>query len=94
MNFDNIQFTVHAIQRMFERGISTDGVIEVLNNWNVISFYPDDKPYPSYLLFGLIKEKPIHVVVSIDSENKICYVITVYHPDPKFWQDDFRQRRE
>ena len=94
MNFDDIQFSSHAIQRMFERGITRDDVIEVIFKWDVIYEYPEDKPHSSCLLLGVINKNPIHIVVSVDNNKSICYIITVYHPDSNIWNDDFRQRRK
>lgn len=42
-------FRVHAIQRMFQRGISKDDVRSVLESGRLIEEYPDDHPYPSRL---------------------------------------------
>lgn len=39
-------FRVHAIKRMFERGIDRDKVIEVLKSGEILESYPKDQPYP------------------------------------------------
>jgi hypothetical protein len=42
-----IIFRVHAVQRMFERGISADEVAAVLESGKVIESYATRKPYPA-----------------------------------------------
>ena len=58
-----------------------------------IAEYPDDSPYPSRLMLGHVDGKPIHVVVAADTATAICIVITVYEPQPDWWENDFRTRR-
>ena len=94
MEFKEIFFTGHAIQRMFERNIDEDDIFSVITRGEVIENYPDDMPYPSHLIFGNIGGKPLHVVVAFDGKAKTCYVVTVYHPDPELWEADFKKRRK
>ena len=89
---DKITFRVHAIQRMFQRSISADEVRQVLSIGEVIEDYQDDTPYPSNLILGWIKGRPIHVVAAYNSEEEEIVVITVYEPDPQQWDQDFRKR--
>ena len=58
----------------------------------MIADYLDDKPYPSTLLLGFINGGPVHVVIARDDQTADCYVVTVYVPDSKLWNDDFRIR--
>jgi hypothetical protein len=94
MDCKDVVFRGHAIQRMFERGISEVHVLEVTDHGERIKDYLDDNPFPSVLLLGCIDGNAVHVVLGIGPESKICYVITVYHPDPYIWQPDFRGRRK
>jgi len=57
-------FRVHALRRMFERRISVDDVLQVLGAGDVIEDYPEDLPYPSRLMLGRVKNRPIHVVAA------------------------------
>jgi hypothetical protein len=52
-------FRVHALQRMFERGISEREVRAVLESGRVIEDYPHDFPYPSRLLLGFVNARPL-----------------------------------
>ncbi|MBN2402724.1 MAG: DUF4258 domain-containing protein [Spirochaetes bacterium] len=89
-----IKFSIHAVQRMFERGIDESDIIKILEHSVTIEDYPDDLPLASMLLLGSITENPVHVVVAIDKEKMIIYIITVYKPDLNIWNDDFKTRRQ
>jgi hypothetical protein len=87
-------FRVHAIQRMFQRGISKDDVRSVLEGEQVIEKYPEDQPDPSRLVFGWCGSRPLHVVASDDSSTHETIIITVYEPDPAKWEAGFTRRRK
>ena len=93
MEFSSIEFRLHAVQRMFERGITVVDVREVIKTGKVIENYPEDKPFQSYLLLGLVKGKPLHVVAAIDNKTQKAIIITVYEPDPQLWQVGFERRK-
>ena len=65
----------------------------VIEAGEIIASYPDDAPYPSYLLLGFSDADPLHVVVGVDANCECCYVVTVYVPDSARWSKDFRTRR-
>jgi hypothetical protein len=93
MECNKIIYSGHAVRRMFERALNKDAVKQVIQGGEVIAAYPDDTPYPSYLMLGFDNEVAIHVVASKDGVTGNCYVITVYQPDPALWESDFRTRR-
>lgn len=86
------KFSSHAIKRMFERKIEKESVIFVVKNGEIIAGYPNDKPYPSYLILAFVKNRPLHVLTALDKIEKMCYIITVYEPDIKLWHDDYKTR--
>lgn len=86
-------FRVHAIQRMFERGITKRDVSQVLAAGEVLERYPHDKPYPSRLVLGWLGSRPLHVVIAENEGTKELIVVTTYEPDPVRWQPGFKQRR-
>lgn len=88
-----IKFSGHAIQRMFERKISKSDVISIIETDEAIAEYSDDAPYPSLLLFGLIDERPLHIVVAVDRTTGTCYIVTAYIPALEEWSDDYKTRR-
>ena len=86
-------FRVHAIRRMFERGISSEEVRHVLDTGTTIESYPEDSPYPSRLVLGFIGQRALHVVAADDdAEERQTIVITAYEPDPESWDETFRRR--
>lgn len=93
MKCDKIVFSGHAFRRMFERDIGEDDVIQAIQLGKVIADYPDDSPYPSCLILGNIKGRPLHVVVAKEEDENTCHVVTVYSPDPAIWSEDFKTRR-
>lgn len=88
-----IIFRIHAIQRMFERGIDEADVRVVLTTGEVLEDYPTDTPYPSRLLLGWRGIRPLHVVAAYNATDDETIVITVYVPDPDQWEDRFRRRK-
>ena len=93
MNSKSVVYRVHALQRMFERHINEVDVEEVLARGEVIEEYSEDIPYPSSLVLGFVRSRPIHVVVAENEEGRERIVITVYEPGKERWDDGFRKRR-
>lgn len=85
-------FRKHALQRMFQRSISTADVAAVLTEGKCIIDYPEDTPYPSRLMLGWRGERPIHIVAADTPENETI-VITVYEPDPALWEPGFERKK-
>ena len=93
MDCKRVVFSGHAIQRMFERGIRRDDVLAVIARGETIAEYADDKPYPSRLLLGSVRDKPLHVVLALDEAANVCIVVTVCEPTLEQWSGDFRTRK-
>lgn len=83
----------HVLQRLAERGISQESVLRVLSTGERIEDYPDDKPYPSAILMGWIKDSPLHVVIALDEDNDWAYIITAYEPNLEKFKPDYKTRR-
>ena len=94
MKLRRIEFRLHAIRRMFEREISDEEVLKVIQEGEVIEEYPNDEPYPSMLILGFVNDRPIHVVLAVNEEESMGIVVTAYQPDPSLWRDNFRRRRK
>ena len=86
-------FRVHAIERMFQRGIRVEEVRLLIEKGEVIESYPDDNPYPSRLILGWHEGRPLHAVVADPMERNETIIITIYHPDPERWDNDFKRRK-
>ena len=93
MNSYGLIFRVHAVQRMFERGISAKKVRQALEAGDVIEDYSGEMPEPSHLILGFQGKRPFHVVTSENAGENEVTVITVYIPDPDKWKKDSRSRR-
>ena len=93
MEFRNVEFRLHAVERMFERGISTDDVRRVIQAGKIIEDYPNDTPFPSCLVLGYARNKPLHVVIATDKETSRAIIITVYEPDLNQWESGFERRK-
>jgi len=78
---------------MFDRGLNTDDVTCAIGVGETVSDYPDDQPYPSRLLLGMVQGAPVHVVVTRDEKDYSCYIITAYIPSADLWQADFKTRK-
>ncbi len=83
-----IIYRIHAIQRMFERDISEETIENIIRNGNIIEEYNNDKPYPSYLILGFVKEKPIHIVYAENADQII--IITTYIPESTKWENNYQ----
>jgi len=88
MECKNIIFSGHAMSQMFNREITSDEAIAVIKTGKIIKDYPNDTPFPSWLILAIVKNRAIHVVVAKDKGNS-CYVITAYEPDKSKWNSDF-----
>ncbi|NIA31611.1 MAG: DUF4258 domain-containing protein [Actinobacteria bacterium] len=85
---DRIRITDHAYEEVHSDSLSFDEIFASVVNGEIIEDYPNDKPFPSCLIFGNnFKNEPIHSVWAYNQENKWSVLITVYRPDPKRWID-------
>ena len=83
----------HAVERMAQRGVSEEDVMQVLLTVETIQVYADDTPFPSELILGLRKSRPLHIVVATNTVHQRKIVITVYEPHPDQWEADFRRKK-
>jgi len=89
----NIIYSNHAVKQMFKRAISTDEVEYVLQYGETINDYPEDKPYPSKLLFAFYNQRPLHIVCCYNMQEDIFIIITVYQPTTEVWKSDYKTRK-
>lgn len=92
---DRITFKKHALLRMHERKIVADEVKTAIYSSEIIESYHEDKPLPSYLLLGYTQQhhRPLHIVVAVDKNEALLWVITVYEPSLTEWEEGFKKRR-
>ena len=83
----------HAQLRMFERNITTDDAEEVIEYGEIIEKYPDDTPYPSWLIFKIVNHRPLHVVVAASKATDEGIIISLYEPSSGKFESDFKTRK-
>lgn len=93
MNCSRVVFSGHALRRMFERSVSVSEVQAVFDTGEIVASYLDDRPYPSWLMLGVVAGRPVHVVAARDGADGACYVITAYEPTGDLWEADFKARK-
>ena len=94
MDCEDFVYSVHAVNRMFERDLTEQEIDAVVRMGEIIESYPDDQPLPSFLLLGRVVDRVVHVVLARDVKTRRCYVITAYEPDLARWEHDFKARRK
>jgi hypothetical protein len=92
VKYNKLHFSGHAITQMFKRGIQVEDIEMALETGNRINEYPEDKPYPSFLLLGFVNSRPLHIVASLDEQGN-CIIITAYEPETRLWSEDFTNKK-
>ncbi len=87
-------FRIHAVRRMFQRGIDEKEIKDILDSGETIEEYPDDIPFPSRLVLGWSGRRPIHVVAADNEESREKIVITIYEPSLDQWDSEFKRRKQ
>ena len=70
-----------------------DEITEALSECEIIREYTEDKPLVSYLTLGFTnKNRPLHIVIALDENEKYIWVISVYEPNKSNWDETFTKR--
>jgi len=93
VNPPSVIFRIHAVQRMFERNVSTRDVSQALQSGETVEDYSAEMPEPGRLILAFNGRRPLHVVTSENEKTDEITIITVYVPDSGKWSKDFRSRR-
>jgi len=89
-----ILYLPHAVSQMNrpERMISTLEVRKVIENGQIIEYYPEDPRGESCLIMGKGEsDRSIHVVCA--AKVDFLAIITAYLPDDALWTNNFSERR-
>jgi len=92
MNCKKISFSGHVIIQMFKRNITEEEVSEAIKIGKIIKEYPEDRPFPSYLILASVNNKFLHIVAAKENCD-VCIVITAYEPDKAIWNNDFSTKK-
>jgi hypothetical protein len=88
-----IIYSAHVVIQMFKRGITEEDIEHVLNAGVIIKDYPDDKPYPSFLILGYKGNIPLHIVYAVNEIGE-SIIITAYQPDNTLWNNDYTVKKK
>lgn len=89
-----IRITDHADEEAENDQLTFDEIYFSVFNGEIIEDYPDDKPYPSCLIYGeTFSGEPVHSVWALNEQSQWAVLITVYRPDPNRWIE-WRKRRK
>jgi len=94
---ERLYYTGHAKDEMESEEfgeIRDEEVFESVLKGKIIEDYPEDKPYPSCLIYGRTSnDRPLHVVCAYSDEDNLAIIITAYQPHPEQWIDFSRRKR-
>ncbi|MBI5888073.1 MAG: DUF4258 domain-containing protein [Deltaproteobacteria bacterium] len=91
---DRVRITDHADEEIHNDDLTFEDVFVSVISGEIIEKYPQDKPYPSCLVYGNnFKNEPIHSVWAYNRNTGASVLITVYRPDPKKWIEWKRRKR-
>ena len=89
----HVFWTWHVNIRLGQRSISRENILEAVNSFEIIEFYPEDKYYPSYLVYAKQNKEVFHVLFAADVENENVRVVTAYRPCQQDWSKDLKRRK-
>ena len=92
VRYGRVEWKMHALERMLERGIGRREVLATLEAGEVIERYPERRPFPAVLLLGGLR-RPLHVVAAYDAGEDRCHVVTAYRPSAERFHEDWKTRR-
>ena len=90
---DRVIISIHAQERLRQRGIKTKDIRQCIMTGEIIEQYPEDFPFPSCLIFGYCNDKKIIHVVASD-EGTMSRIITAYFPSLEKFEKDLKTRKE
>jgi hypothetical protein len=94
-SLDRIAFKKHGLIRLHQRNLAVDDIKAALMNAEVIESYSGNNSLPAFLILGYTKiNRPLHVVLALDEEQEMVWIITVYEPNLMDWEVGFRKRRK
>ncbi|WP_072386065.1 DUF4258 domain-containing protein [Hyphomicrobium sp. CS1BSMeth3] len=91
----SVRVSQHAIEELFDDGISLEAVVDGVESALVVEDYPQHARGPCVLCLQRVEaDRPVHVLWGIAAQNPdIATLITAYRPDPERWMDDLLTRR-
>jgi hypothetical protein len=90
---NRIKWTYHVNMRLEGRFIPRRFIVGSTDNYEIIEGYPEDKYFPSYLVYTHYQKRVFHVLFACDVGEDNVRIITAYYPGPDHWEADFKTRR-
>ena len=85
-----ITFTDHARTRMFERGIESNVVIDLILKGEIIEIYSGKRAVSFRINIRTVERQACHVVAALCRDR--VKIVTVYWPDEEEWLDSRKRR--
>ena len=73
IELSHFEWRKHTIERLAERKIKQEEVLQTILTGEKIEGYPQDYPFPSALFFGKVAELPLHVVTAFDEKYTFLF---------------------
>jgi hypothetical protein len=90
---NRIRITDHADEEAQADSLAFSDIYFSVLHGEIIEDYPNDKPFPSCLIYGeTFSGESVHSVWAYNLTNHWAVLITVYRPDPQRWING-RQRK-
>jgi hypothetical protein len=91
-----VLWSIHATRKLQSEGLQRHEVESALSHCEVIEEYPWlTRRLPDCLALAFTPNgRPIHTVVALDEPNDRLFIVTVYCPDEKRWENDWKTRRK
>ena len=92
---EKILWSHHAIGKLVMEDLSRQDIEGALITCELIEDYPvQTRPLPDCLVLGwLVGQQPVHAVVAVDESSDRIFIVTVYRPEPRRWEDGYRRRK-
>lgn len=91
---NKVYWSKHSEIERFQDNLNEQDILESIIVGDIIEDYPNDKPLPSCLIYGIVKSKKIHTVVGLNENTGFIRIITVYIPNLEKFENDFKTRRK
>ena len=89
-----IQISRHAVRELEADLLLLDSVLEATAGGDLVEDYPNALRGPCCLICAALGQGYwVHTVWGWDRTSGIAVLITVYRPDPRKWEPDFKTRR-
>jgi len=80
--------------RLQQRAITRGSIISSVETYEIIEQYPEDKYFPSYLVFAQAGSNIFHIHIAVDKEGDNVRIITAYKPTLDKWENNYKTRRQ